>query len=340
MRLIDSLKSWIGGGPPQTGSQTCPQEIEILKYVEKKLSAKGQARLENHFADCNDCRDLLALLARFSPEELKQQTPLSEAEIQQQTATYIQAAQSAKPRRTPDASNRPVRPVPQPAWSFRFTMATVAAMAVIGALAIGAYWMMHRESALDSARGSLALALKDGRRSQAYLSGGFPYSTYHSTRGATDSPDLYLKLAVNQLQAAENENAPVEMRQMLARTYLAYNHVEQAQKARNILQSLLAHGVQTADVFNDLGIAQLQLQKNDEAIASFNRALEINSAYAEALFNRALAKNAQGDYSGAKHDWQQFVQISTDDKWKAEALANIDSLANYSSAKYSRLTTP
>jgi tetratricopeptide (TPR) repeat protein len=320
MGLIDSMQNWLGGRQSRGSAQPCPPEADILKYQENHLPAKVRARLEQHFAGCQDCRELLVLLVRFPEEEIAQQPPLSQAEIQQQTARVIQLFEDGERRKAARAAGNPRSPVPQTGWAFRHRAQLVSASVMVCALVIGGlYFLMRSEPATESARQSLTMAMKNERRSATRLSGGFDYSPYQSTKGSDDSPDLHLRLALGQLKSAESDNASIEMRQMLARTHLAFNRSEHARQAQVILESLAEHGAQTAEVFNDLGVAQFQLQSYDEAIASFSRALEINPAYTEALFNRALAKESAVRYSEAKRDWEQFINSTTDASWKAEA---------------------
>src|SRR5947209_570682 len=119
------------------------------------------------------------------------------------------------------------------------------------------------------------------------------------------------------------------MRQMLARAHLAFDRPEHARQAQAILESLQGRGALSAEVFNDLGVAQFQLQNHEAAIMSFSRALEINPGYAEALFNRALAEESAIRYPEARRDWEQFLNVTTDANWKAEAERHLSALSNY-----------
>ena len=333
MGLIDSLSNWLGGRQ-RTGARPCPPEADILSYKENNLSKQARTRLEQHIAACRDCRELLVLLVRFPVETITQQPPLSEAEIQQQTARVIQLIEADERRQAARNADGQTVPAPQPGWVFRYRSQFVAASVMVCALVVGGlYFMMPGEPATESARQSLTQAMKDQRYSQARLSGGFDYSHYNSTRSSGDLPDLHLQIAVNQLKAAESDSAPVEMRQMLARAHLAFNLPEHARQAQAILESLQARGVQTAEVFNDLGVARFQLKSFDAAIAAFTRALEINPAYAEALFNRALAKESAARYPEAKLDWEQFINSTTDANWKDEAGRHLAGLSNSSGLK-------
>jgi hypothetical protein len=73
------------------------------------------------------------------------------------------------------------------------------------------------------------------------------------------------------------------------------------------------------------------LRKYDDAIAAFERALQISPGMQEPLFNRALAREAAANVAAdenrtmqlrrqALEDWQEFiVSSSADDQWKEEA---------------------
>jgi tetratricopeptide (TPR) repeat protein len=328
MGLIDSLQAWLVRKPQRAGAPPCPPESDILKYKENHLPTGARERLEQHVADCQDCRELLVLLARFPEEEIAQQPPVSKAEIQQQIARIIQLIEEDERRKT-RASDGQIRPVPRPGWAYRYHAQLAGALMMVCALVIGGvYLMTSREPATDAARHSLELAMKEERRSPARFSGGFEYSAHKSTRGSDDSPELHLKIALNQLKSAENDSAPVAMRQMLARAHLAFNNAEHARQAQTILEGLQARGVQTAEVLNDLGVAQFQLQSYDAAIANFSHALEIDPTYTEALFNRALAKESATRYPEAQRDWEQFLHSTTDVNWKREAERHIKALSS------------
>jgi hypothetical protein len=329
MGLIDKIQTWLRGGASHA-AQACPAEADLLNYTEGRLTPPERARLERHFATCHDCRELLVLLARFPQEEIAQ-PPLSAAEIQQQTARVLQYVEADERRKTERPTPEPAVAAPQGGWAWRFGTQFTAAGLLIVALVIGGLYLITRPpSPTESARQSLQLAMKDERRCAARLSGGFAHSPYAATRGTDDSPDLHLRVAAGQLKDIDSETAPTEQRQMLARVYLAFDRAEYTRQALTILESLRTRGVQTAEVFNDLGVAQFQLQNYDAAIASFDQALKVNPQYSEALFNRALAKEGAARYPEARRDWEQFINSPSDAKWKAEAERRLDRLSNYS----------
>ena len=200
--------------------------------------------MEQHIAVCADCRELLVLLARFPESEIAELPPPSSAEIQQQTARVMQLIEASERRNAASAAPHPTGFAPRRGWAYRFRAQFAVAAMVISVLLIGGLYLMTRnEPASDAARHSLALAMKDERRSAARLSGGFDYSPSKSTRGGNDSPDFHLNRALGELRAAESDSAPSEMRQMLARAHLAFDHPEHARQAQAILTALRARGV-------------------------------------------------------------------------------------------------
>ncbi len=190
---------------------------------------------------------------------------------------------------------------------------------------------------------ALTLAMKDGRRTPARISGGFAYSDYTVTRGEGQSDDLQLERALSKLQSAEKESAPPAARQALARVHLAFNKPENAKRALAILAQLAASGVSSAELFNDTGVAQFQLGRYEDSLASFNKALEKSPGYSEALFNRALVNEMLFNKSradqeraryleAAKNDLQSFIKMTSDEKWRAEAQRKLNSLQSYPSS--------
>src|SRR5207253_9547025 len=273
---------------------------------------------------------LLVVLARFPEAELAELPPPSSAEVQQQTARVLQMIEASEGRKAAPATGKETDLARHHGWAYRLRMPLAAGLVICAVIVGGIYLMTRSQPASDAARQSLAQAMKDERRSAARFSGGFDYSPYVATRGSNDSPDIHRNRALGELRAAESADASTELRQMLARAHLAFDRPEHARQAQTILAALRARGVETAELFNDLGVAQFQLQSYDAAIASFSRALEISPAYGEALFNRALAYESAARDSEARRDWQQFLGSATDAKWKAEAERHLAALSSTS----------
>ena len=51
------------------------------------------------------------------------------------------------------------------------------------------------------------------------------------------------------------------------------------------------------------------LGRYDEALAAFDRAILINSSYAEPWYNRGAVHDLQGDYNSAIQDYNRAIEI-------------------------------
>jgi tetratricopeptide (TPR) repeat protein len=199
---------------------------------------------------------------------------------------------------------------------------------VICVIAVAVVFLFTRtQKPADAAMDALKLAVKDARYTEARVSGGLAYSRYAVTRGGgRNDDDLQFSRAIGKLQPAEQENAPVNDRLVLARVYLARGRHEDATRARAILNQLAGRGVETPEALSDTGVAELQLNNYDAAIEYFSEALAKSPNWGEALFNRALAEERARRDRDALRDWQQFIDQSPDDNWTAEARLHLNSL--------------
>jgi hypothetical protein len=319
MSFIDSIYNMFGG---EKADPQCPLEAEILAYSESNLQGRERAKLERHFVTCNDCRDLLVLLAQFNDKPLESPGPLAESEVRNQTAKILNFIE-ADERKRAETAGQIIKPVSREREGIFISYSQLATAALfICAIGLGIFYLSTRnEKPETAAMRQLAKVQQDKRPSEMRTSGNLPYSPYTSFRGASESDDHQLKLkrALNKLKFAENDGAPPQARQTLARVHLAFEEPGHARSALKILEQLVAKGVETSEVFNDIGVAQLQLANYGESIESFSKALEKSPAYDVALFNKALAEERAGHKEDAKRDWQRFINLPSDSNWKAEA---------------------
>lgn len=319
MRISDILVRLIGAREPN-----CPNEADVLAYSEKRLSTRSRAQVERHFADCHDCRQVLAFLGRESAEAA---APLTEEDVSAQTDRVLAYIQKDERNRSKPAQKA------RAAAGFYISYPRLAAVGlVICAIAIAGVFMFTRTQAPADAMDALRLAVKDARYTEARVSGGFDHSRYAGTTrgGDRNDDDLYFSRAENKAKAAAQETAAVKNKLVLARVYLARGTREDAKQALAILDQLSKNGVETPEALNDTGVAQFQLDNYNDAIVYFTKALANSPAYNEALFNRALAEGRAHRDAEAKQDWQQFINQSSDDNWKDEARAHLKSLSGVS----------
>jgi tetratricopeptide (TPR) repeat protein len=316
MRISDVLFRLISARDPN-----CPDEGIVLAYAENRLSPRRRSQIERHFADCHDCREILAFLGR---EVDRLPASLAAEAVSEQTnrvLAYIQTDERNRSRSTQRTKT---------SAGFYLSYPRLAAVGlVICAMLAGAIYVIIRsQSPTEDAMVALKQGFKETRYTEARISGGFGYSPYAGTiRGADSNRDnLHLDRAENKIKAAAQEPDAVEARLIQARVLLARGDLESAKHALAILDQLTRSGIDTPPAFNDTGVAHLRLSNYPEAITYFNKALEKSPAYNEALFNRALAEQLDGRYEDARRDWQVFIEKSSDENWNNEARERLNRL--------------
>ncbi len=76
-----------------------------------------------------------------------------------------------------------------------------------------------------------------------------------------------------------------------------------------IIQASAAPAVYRERALNDRGVMIMQTGDQDHAIADFNAAIQIDPNYAAAFYNRAKAKQNEGDSAGAASDSAAAVRL-------------------------------
>ncbi len=303
----------------------CPEEAAILAYTEGRISPSSQARVETHLAKCDDCRELLAFTRKQASDATIAEM-VSDKQVKQQTArvlAYIELDESKRSRTNQRATNRraPVKA------GIRVSVPRLASVAlVVCAVGAGTVFWIGRDQRPDAALSALRLAMKDERRNQALISGDIGHSPYLPKRGEEETDDLHYDRALNKLRFADKETAPAESRLLLARVLLATGEREKTRKALTIFDQLEAAGVRTAELFNDRGVAELQLGRYAAAVDSFTKATQESPDDSRFLFNKALAEHEAGRVAEARQDWNQFISIAADERLKDEARSKLDLL--------------
>ena len=317
MKISDVLLLTLGAR-----DHKCPNEVEVLGYSENKLSPRRRALVERHFAQCEDCRQLLTFLGQESVEKTP---PLSQSEVSEQANRVLGYIRNDELVRNMSAQKA------RQESGFRISYPRLATLGlVVSTIIIAVAFLLTRGQApADAGMEALAVAVKDQRRIEARISGGLEHSRYSGvTRGEeADNDNLHFDRALGKLRSAEQDNAPATDRLALARVYLAGGTRSDIDRALKILNQLSASGVETAEVLNDTGVAHMQRDEYDKAIELFTRALAKSPNYDEALFNKALAEQRARRNDEAKRDWQQFIDQTSNEKWKAEAADHLKVLS-------------
>ncbi|HEV8486899.1 MAG TPA: tetratricopeptide repeat protein [Blastocatellia bacterium] len=329
---VRELFRFLAGGPrpgkePGSGRNACPDESEVLAYLERKSPAYGRHKLDSHFVECDDCREFLALFVKASREpsqgsDIFMETPY-DASVMMQSAKVLTMIKEddfqhgQNERSTERDLKREGFFISLPRLALA---AAVATLAVIASLS----WFIKPDRMEQVAMAALGDAMKTERRTEVRISGGFEYSPHSSTRGNSESEsagdnNLHFERVFSKLKAAEKPSAPAAQRLILARAYLARNASGDASRARTILEEVAASGNESAEIDNDKGVALFQLGNYEAALTSFTKALEKKPDFYEALFNLALAEERLKSNADARRDFETFIKVSPDAKWTAEA---------------------
>jgi tetratricopeptide (TPR) repeat protein len=327
MNLLKTLHDLFGGKRPAPGPEAsqpsrpeCPHESEILTYCEGDPASRERASVERHLADCDDCRELVILYSHAASDQSQHESipPLSDELIKEQAARVMGYARQDEANRSRQRGR-----APKAAFGLSRMYRFAGAAVVVSALAVGGFLITRDPLRSDVGMPAVAQAVKEGRFVEGYLS-GVPWSPDVTKRSSGDdgtagNSEAYFQLALSQLKHAEQKDAPAGERYNLARVYLATGKHGHIEKGRAILEQLISDGHESAELFNDAGLAYLLLNEYDHAIEAFGKALNEDRNFHTALFNRALAAYHAGDYPSAKRDWDSFIATSTDQNQKNEA---------------------
>ncbi len=192
----------------------------------------------------------------------------------------------------------------------------------MGVLAV----MVLRLSSIDRGMRALRRAYAQRRSLEARLSGRFPYAPYRPLRGGKDREQVNEPLAAHagalfaeRVITSHSRRA----RQALARFYLINREFDRAERE---LKKLLDIDPHQAEVHNDLGVLFLERERYAEALRHFERALELDGQFVEALFNRALCEQKMMLLETARKDWERYLRVEKISQWREEASRYIEDL--------------
>lgn len=147
-------------------------------------------------------------------------------------------------------------------------------------------------------------------------------------------PDLHLFLGIASLRLQDTQAAEIHINKVLA---LAPDHVE----ARTLLGWLKMEVYRdypaaikeyvrvielkpdTAEAFNNLGVAYKKNGDLEKAVGSFNRALELRRDYSEVLSNRGWSYAEQRRWSEARRDFERALELDPDDAGALYGLSRV-----------------
>ncbi|MEA2325353.1 MAG: hypothetical protein QOE68_312 [Thermoanaerobaculia bacterium] len=186
----------------------------------------------------------------------------------------------------------------------------------------------------DPIRGLVGASSVAIRAVEPRLAGGFPWAPIQpgSSRGpAVSEPErLPLLAAAANLSTRSETDYSEDLRHALA---VARILTGAPTKAVAELESLV-RGRSNSARWTDLAAAQYVLARRDDeperltqALVAADAALQIDPAYPEARFNRALIIEALGLRDLAREEWERYLRLDSNSEWAEEAREHVHALA-------------
>jgi len=278
----------------------CLTEDTLAEYLEGSLDLGMKAASEVHLISCDGCRGKLGFFMRMLNEE-----------VDGDEAATVQAVT--------DRWNRTKREVPRrtgtlPNWLFG--LVAIAAGFVLVVVSVRA--LLDRQAQPKSASEIVQLLLAQHRPFEARLANE-PHLPILRTRG-TDDPGIAYGLI-----AGEMTKLSADSHQM-GRFYLLQKDFTHAIPYLEIADREVGAG---PEVHNDLGVAYLEGDGSrlDRAAEEFRHALDLDPAFAPAVFNLALFYERTNSADQAALQWERYLQLDPNSAWGTEAHTRLQGLS-------------
>jgi anti-sigma factor RsiW len=299
-----------------------PDAETLAAYIDGLLPESVRREVEAHAAECRECREIMTETAAFLREVEGQQASVpmpAVGPVEQRRGKVIdfkRAVQGGLIGVLAVAAAvllvvRIQRPSTPPAGAAVTTGAAPAAS-------------VSNSRAPEMVRLLAALDTQPRRAIEGRLSGGMPYKERPIvTRGENTrrvAPDV--TLAATQLETAvAGQSAADQAARALAA--LATGEVDRAVEA---LEGAVRQSPADPGFLSDLSAAYLARAARSGspddgrlALEAADRALLVNAAMPEALFNRALALDGLDRADDARRAWQAYLKVDRDSPWGREA---------------------
>ena len=186
----------------------------------------------------------------------------------------------------------------------------------------------------DATQELVEVSPRSARAVEARLTGGFAWAPYRGAiradRAAVDTEQLKVAgAAANAIERAEQDTSPDARRA----AGIALVLIDKPEEGIARLTDEAKRSPSEARVWSDLSAAQYAAAQTGrtslypEALASANRALQIDPRMGEALFNRALVLERIGIRGEARVAWQRYLDVDPSSLWANEAREHLSRLA-------------
>src|SRR5574341_710001 len=295
----------------QPGHTGHTPEALMAAYVIGKCSPAEQSKIDEHCLSCEECRARLTTLLRVCAASEDERHRLEEL-FPLDTEAIAQDRQHVSALDAEMARNR----VGRRAY-------LLLALVAVSLIALGAiyFWVQWRRSPSQDALAALRRSYRQSRPLEARVTGGFAYQPYERKRGpikglGTEDSNVdrdQLNYALVELTRAVASHPTPEARHNLGRLYLLTSDFERAEEQ---LTQALAGAPREARLHADLATLYYERSKLADplplllkAAEHYDTAIELEPQLAEAWFNRALCREQMAIYSGARADWERYLQF-------------------------------
>ncbi|MBD3287472.1 hypothetical protein GF337_01600 [candidate division KSB1 bacterium] len=289
--------------------------------------------VELHLNQCENCRQILASIIRneFSPlteaekNEIEKRIINSPEELVEKLfAKYeqedLQAKQDIKKRKAKNLIDK-IKDfisrweIPQQRWKPAIATLVLLAVSIISfLLAIDYYNTDYQISTAEN-------ILQDEHRiyiENARLSGGYQSSGISSLLAADDDEASYLDQAESRLEnALEHDPHSNKAKQLLAQIFIIR---QQQTRADSLYSEMDNQNKLSAPLLNDIGVLHFHQQDWQGADRYFQSAIDKDPNFPEPYYNLALTKIKSGDASEINVLLNKYMNLESDDAWKAAAL--------------------
>jgi tetratricopeptide (TPR) repeat protein len=206
-------------------------------------------------------------------------------------------------------------------WVPSTELKIAASILIVVGLALGVWWITRgRDADMEKGLAALQAAYRNQRPIEPRVS-ALAHSPFSSTRGREvgSTKDDLRRAELFLAQAVKDKPTP-EAHQALGKVFVAQGKFDEAIKE---FEESLPGNQNSAQVYNDLGVALLEKGDLNRSLESFNKALQLDGNLLEALFNRALCYQKLRRFEEAKEAWREYLKRDPSSPWAAEARDNL-----------------
>jgi tetratricopeptide (TPR) repeat protein len=279
----------------------CLTEETLAEYLDGGMDPAIKAASEVHLIACDECRGALGFFMKVLDEEV------SGDESQALEAINFEWDQKKHQRRIRRTGTH---------RGWLFGLFGVAAVLILGVISV--HSIMDRRGEPKSAGEVVQLLLAQHRPFEARMADE-PHIPIVRTRGEDDPGAAYDLLAGEMTKLSANSHE-------MGRFYLLQKDFARALPYLEIAGREVGA---PAAVHNDLGVALLEsgdVSQLSKAGQEFQRALELDSGFAPAVFNLALSYERMGELAQAALQWKRYLDLDPKSDWAKEAQGRLQGL--------------